>query len=202
MPFWAIGPIRGQYQPEDLTETQTADFESQHVIGGTFILTFKEWTPREVSLSFVVDGAANLLVDPEDVWQKILDIMRPRNGLFPIPILVNLPGWGGAGRNVPRKALITNASINRTHVQGQTANDLTRFRAAPEPQGGSRLTQEQVAAVARASGLSPEARREIEAGGIAGGVVTPVLGGESQPIRAIRATITVQLKEATIFIPG
>jgi len=197
MPFWAIGPIRGQFQPEDLTETQQAEYSHEHIIGGVFLLNFTEWTPREVSLSFVVDGVANPNVDPEDVWQKIMDIMRPRNGVFPQPILVNLPGWGREGRNVPKRAVIVNASINRTHIKGQSREDLSRFRAASDPQGGARFTQEQREAIANSVGGS----FDEGLGEQGSGVVTPTLGGEAQPIRAVRATITVTLREVTIFIP-
>ena len=204
---WAIGPITGQYQPEDLSESQEAQFEDQDNIAGKVVLTFKTWSPREVQVSFVVDGIGNAKVDPEEVWATILEIMRPRNSFPPRVIPVTLPGWGGAGRNVPTKAVITNASIQRTHIRARTEQDLQKMlvpsSSLEEPRGGPALSKEQYASVGRAAGLSPiQIDEALGLGPVSGGPQPEffVPGGDS-PIHAVRATITITLKEVSLLLP-
>lgn len=202
---WAIGPITGQYQPEDLSESQEAQFEEQSNIAGIIHMTFKTWSPREVQVSFVVDGIGNAKVDPEEVWAAILQIMRPRNSFHPRVIPVTLPGWGGAGRNVPTKAVITNASIQRTHIRARTEQDLQKMSvpssSLEDPRGGPMLAKEQYESIGRASGLSP-AQIDEALGPVSGGPQPEFIvpGGDS-PIHAARATITLTLKEVTLFRP-
>lgn len=201
MPKWAIGPITGQYQPEDLSESQEAEFEDQENIGGKVVMTFKQWAPREVTVSFVVDGIGTD-VDPEDVWAAILEIQRPRNGLRPLPIVVNLPGWGGVGRNVPTKAVITSASIQRTHVRSRTEADLRKASVASSslenPRGSYQFTNEQYARIGRSGGLNQKQIEEA-VGRTNSDTVQATLLGASNPIRAARATISVTLKEVAIL---
>jgi hypothetical protein len=137
MAFWSIGPIKGEYQPESFDEKQTMKVEDQDAVGSVSPLVFKGWDPREVTISFVVDGVKpdadkSLYVDtilygfppmaitfnkadPEAVWDAIQAMQRPQNGP-PFPVDVIIPGWGGSNR--PRKAVIIDASISRTHIEG------------------------------------------------------------------------------------
>lgn len=127
--FWSIGPIRGEYQPESFTETQDMNVTDKEVLGNVSSLEFKSWKPREVSLSFVVNWGyrgqlkgeitANdrKVVLPQAVWDMICNMVRPFNGSLPVPVDVTIAGWGeGSGR--PKKAIVTSASINRTHISG------------------------------------------------------------------------------------
>ena len=143
MPRWNIGPIVGQYQPEDFTERQSANYEDIKSFGIVRPLIFKNWSPREVTLSFVVNGMAfsesdrisNPKItgapdqnDPEVVWATICAMMRPGDRLIP-PHLGNrgneprnfprviIPGWG-IGGNTPSRAVVVDASIKRTHIAG------------------------------------------------------------------------------------
>ena len=56
MAQWSIGPIVGQYQPEDFTERQGVEYEEVKAFGIVRPLIFKSWSPREVTLSFVVNA--------------------------------------------------------------------------------------------------------------------------------------------------
>lgn len=124
--FWSIGPIRGQYQPEDLTEKQTTETQDMMTVGGVSEFQFKHWAPREISVSFVVDNLAADPAsgqdatdrDPEAVWAAIQKMQRPSDGGQPQLVVVTLPGWG-EGENRPSKAVIVDASIKRTHIAGQ-----------------------------------------------------------------------------------
>ncbi len=177
MGFWHIGPLKGEFQPEDFTESQETDVEYKTPVGGRQVAVIKGWSPREITISFVVDNLArnespapnpsvnspqaspndpgslspSQRVDPEEVWQAIQRMQRPANGrvseVKPVPVLI--PGWGDEGRNQPRLAFITDSSIQRTHIQGVGT--------------------------------------PINAGGGNAG---------EQNIRAVKATITVTLKEA------
>lgn len=201
MPKWAIGPITGQYQPEDLTESQEAEFEDQENIGGMIVMTFKQWAPREVTVSFVVDGIGTD-IDPEDVWAAILEIQRPRTFLRPRPIVVNLPGWGGVGRNVPTKAVIVSASIQRTHIQSRTEADLRKAPVSSSslenPRGSYQFTKEEYERIGRAGGLN-QAKIDEATGRTNADAVQATLLGNSNPIKAARATITLTLKEVAIL---
>lgn len=136
MVFWSIGPITGEYQPESFDEKQTMKVEQQEAVGAVSPLVFKGWDPREVTITFVVDGVKpdsektqwhsvlygnqNQTIDynkadPESVWQAIQEMQRPQYRA-PFPVDVIIPGWGGSNR--PRKAVITEASISRTHIEG------------------------------------------------------------------------------------
>lgn len=147
MGFWHIGPIKGEYQPEDFTESQETEVEEGFNIGAVHRLTVKGWSPREVTVSFVVDNlnrsappqvdnstastpdapppaggelSPNDSVDPEKVWAAIQEMQRPRTalvGLLVPRVPVLIPGWGGQG-NVPRNAIIVSSSIQRTHIKG------------------------------------------------------------------------------------
>lgn len=143
MPRWSIGPIVGQYQPEDFTERQSANYEDIKSFGIVRPMIFKNWSPREVTLSFVVnsmgireaDRAINTRVpgapdqsDPEVVWATICAMMRPGDRLIP-PTLggrnenprnfprVIIPGWN-LGGNTPVRAVVVDGSIKRTHIAG------------------------------------------------------------------------------------
>jgi hypothetical protein len=171
MSFWHIGPIKGEYQPEEFTESQESSVDEKELLGTVHQITITGWSPREITISFVVDNLARSAppppdagdatpdgppvaggslsptnsTDPEEVWAAIQQMQRPSG--VPIVSLVPripvlIPGWGGADLTAPRFARITSSSIQRTHIKGNG-------------QGGS------------------------------------------QPIRAQRATITVTLKEAS-----
>ncbi len=128
--FWSIGTIRGEYQPESFTETQDMNVTDKEVQGNVSALQFKCWKPREIALSFVVNGArrgddpqtrpqsVDDSVDPEVVWEKISDMVRPWGGGLPTPIDVVLAGWGGRP-GMPKKAMVVSSSINRTHIDKQ-----------------------------------------------------------------------------------
>lgn len=142
MAWWSIGPIIGQYQPEDFTEKQSADYAQPETFGDVPPLIFKKWSPREVTLSFVVNAmcaptsevAHNPLIpnafvqsDPEVVWATIIAMMRPGLRTVPPPILgglgpsdfprVMIPGWG-LTEFTPRYAVIVDATFKRTHIIG------------------------------------------------------------------------------------
>lgn len=170
MSFWHIGPIKGEYQPEEFTESQESEVDEGFAIGQVHALRVVGWQPREITLSFVVDNLARSsppapdasdatpdgppveggalspvnAVDPEEVWASIQQMQRPASGIpfqvARVPVLI--PGWGGKGNGVPKLAIITSSSIQRTHIKG--------------------------------NGF-----------------------GGSQPVRAQRATITLTLKEAS-----
>ncbi len=141
---WSIGPIVGQYQPEDFTEKQSVNYEEPKAFGIVPPLIFKSWSPREVTLSFVVnamvlpgveqarnDGIPNApnQSDPEVVWATIVAMMRPGDGLLPPQLggsrlsdprrfpKVVIPGWD-VGGTTPDRALVVDASIKRTHIAG------------------------------------------------------------------------------------
>lgn len=146
MSRWSIGPIVGQYQPEDFTERQSVEYEEVKAFGIVRPLIFKGWSPREVTLSFVVNGmgitqsdrATNSKVpnapdqsDPEVVWATICAMMRPGDRGRPphlggrgdpdggnrnFPRVV-IPGWN-VGNNTPIRAVVADASIKRTHIAG------------------------------------------------------------------------------------
>lgn len=207
---WAIGPITGQYQPEDLSESQEAQFEDQENIAGKVVLTFKTWSPREVQVSFVVDGIGNSKVDPEVVWATILELMRPRNSFHPREVPITLPGWGGAGRNVPSKAVITNASIQRTHIRARTEEDLRRSpvpsSSLEQPRGGPALSKEQYDRIGLAAGLSSAQINEALGLSVApptssGSQPEFIVPGGDSPLYAVRATITLTLKEVSLLLP-
>lgn len=144
MAWWSIGPIVGQYQPEDFTEKQSADYAQPETFGTVSPLIFRKWSPREVTLSFVVNAmvapgeetARNDLIpnavaqhDPEVVWATIMAMMRPglRTVSPPPPILggtnkrdyprVTIPGWG-VSDFTPNRAVIVDAVFKRTHILG------------------------------------------------------------------------------------
>lgn len=142
MPHWSIGPIVGQYQPEDFTEKQSVNYEPAKAFGIVEPLIFKNWSPREVTLSFVVNAmsvpadeqalgpisAAPNQTDPEIVWATLCAMMRPGDLLLP-PLLggedkrrdfprVVIPGWN-VGANTPNRAVVVDASIKRTHIAGE-----------------------------------------------------------------------------------
>lgn len=130
MPGWSIGPIVGQYQPEDFTEKQSVKYEEPPTFGIVPPLIFMGWGLREITLSFVVNsmGVPNServrnpkipnapdQSDPEVVWAMLCAMMRPGfgpgGGLFsrsPIP-----PVLGGIedGYNFPR-VLIPGWNVN------------------------------------------------------------------------------------------
>lgn len=66
MALWSIGPIRGQFQPESFVETQKTKIEDIEIFGNISILLIKGWDPREVTFSFVVDG----MCDPDDRFER------------------------------------------------------------------------------------------------------------------------------------
>lgn len=124
--FWSIGPIRGEFQPESFNETQEMNVTDQEPVGNVVALGFKSWKPREISISFMVNGAYRgeekgelnrddqMWVSPEGVWLKVREMVRPRFNNLPRPVDVNLTGWGIWG--VSKKAIVVSASINRTHI--------------------------------------------------------------------------------------
>lgn len=137
---WSIGPIIGQYQPEDFTETQSVDYQVPPTFGTVPPLIFRKWNPREVTLSFVVNSICipveeeainpeikNAIVqsDPEVVWATICSMMRRqrKNPGFPMILgeqfpRVTIPGWGIGGFG-PSRAVVTDASFKRTHIAGR-----------------------------------------------------------------------------------
>lgn len=148
MGLWSIGPIRGQFQPESFVETQKTIIEDIQIFGNVSILLLKGWDPREVTFSFVVDGMCDPVegtdtwarfktdqagggpgpraADPEAVWDEIQRMQRV-SGSSPRPVFVTIPGWatGSTASNVtgnrglrPIRAIISDASINRTHIRG------------------------------------------------------------------------------------
>ena len=156
MPFWNIGPIKGEFQPEDYTETQETDVDYNQPVGGRHVAVVKGWEPREITISFTVDSLARsnpdsatytpgsqesdkeagdlppgFRADPEEVWKAIQRMQRPADGhvreIAAIPVYI--PGWGNEGRNQPTKALIVSASIQRTHLTGQGRGDEQHVRA-------------------------------------------------------------------------
>jgi len=56
MGWWSIGKIRGRYQPEDFTETQNMKLKDLQAFGAVNRVMFAGWDPREVTISFVVDS--------------------------------------------------------------------------------------------------------------------------------------------------
>lgn len=130
MPRWSIGPISGQYQPEDFTETQASDFTEAGNHGGVALMMFKGYKPREIALSFVVDGVGgtNGAGSPEVAWMHIQEMQRPSNGLEPTPVLVILPGWGDS-EHLPKLAYIVNSSIERTHITKSLDSGIQSVRA-------------------------------------------------------------------------
>lgn len=153
MARWSIGPIVGQYQPEDFTERQSVEYEDVKAFGIVRPLIFKNIAPREVTLSFVVNGMGITAAerddtrnskipnapdqsDPEVVWATICAMMRPGDRKAPPPLLggrgdprvggdrnfprVVIPGWNVGGANTPIRAVVTNASIKRTHIAGSS----------------------------------------------------------------------------------
>jgi len=54
--FWSIGRLRGRYQPEDFTETQNLKLKDLITFGAVSRVMFAGWDPREVTLSFMVDS--------------------------------------------------------------------------------------------------------------------------------------------------
>jgi len=142
MAWWSIGPIVGQYQPEDFTEKQSTDYAQPETFGTVSPLIFRKWSPREVTLSFVVNAMCapseeaarnenipNAVVqhDPEVVWATIMAMMRPGLRAVPPPVLggrnerdyprVTIPGWG-VTEFTPRRAVIVDATFKRTHILG------------------------------------------------------------------------------------
>lgn len=147
MARWSIGPIVGQYQPEDFTEKQSVQYDDVKAFGIVRPILFKNVAPREVTLSFVVNAMgitegerenmknskipnAPNQSDPEVVWATICAMMRPGDGSALPPLLggqrdnprnfprVVIPGWNVGGANTPVHAVITDASIKRTHIAG------------------------------------------------------------------------------------
>lgn len=136
MGLWAIGPIVGQYQPESLSESQETEFEFSENEGGVQTAQFKSFGAREIQVSFMVDDLCRPDLRPaaggafaqnpstvEGVWQAIVRMMRPPNGDPPEPVLVDLPGWGTGHDNEPLRAVITSASIERTHIEGRSKTE-------------------------------------------------------------------------------
>jgi hypothetical protein len=143
MSLWSIGPIRGQFQPESFNETQGTKLEDIEIFGNVPILLHKGWDTREVSLSFVVDGMCDpaegnetwkrsgpsqagggpgpRAADPEAVWEEIQRMQRPIEFGVPKIFAVVIPGWlsDKSEGNRPKQAVISNASINRTHIAGE-----------------------------------------------------------------------------------
>jgi len=143
MSLWSIGGIRGQFQPESFNETQGTKLEDIEIFGNVPILLHKGWDTREVSLSFVVDGMCDPVegnetwkrsgtsqsaggpgpraADPEAVWEEIQRMQRPAEFGLPQGVVVVIPGWlnNKSEVNRPKIAIISNASINRTHIAGE-----------------------------------------------------------------------------------
>lgn len=113
---WSIGPIVGQYQPEDFTEKQSSEWAVIPVFNAVSPLIFKQWNPREVTLSFVVSSMGMPLIErvrhqgesgvpnardqsnPEVVWAMLCAMMRPNTNRpeaqsYPPPIFTS-PGGG------------------------------------------------------------------------------------------------------------
>jgi hypothetical protein len=130
MPRWSIGRISGQYQPEDFTETQASDFSDVGNHGGVSLLMFKGYKPREIAVSFVVDGVGGTdgASSPERAWAHIQEIQRPAKGGWPTPIEVIIPGWGDS-EHLPKLAYIVNSSINRTHITSTLDSGIQAVRA-------------------------------------------------------------------------
>ena len=145
MSMWSIGPIRGQFQPESFIETQKTSIEEIPIFGTIPVVLFKGWGLREVQLSFVVDGMCDPVEgettwgrdprefqnrpsreptasDPEQVWSEIQRMQRPPNGGVSLRVPVYIPGWRRSNGNRPKVALITDSSINRTHIRGRNSH--------------------------------------------------------------------------------
>lgn len=144
MPRWSIGPIVGRYQPEDFSESQRTNYEDVKAFGIVHPIIFKNWSPREVRLSFVVNAmgitAADLInnpaipkaphqSDPEVVWAMICAMQRPGDRGLPATLggresskrnfpRVVIPGWGVTDFSTPTRAVVVDASIKRTHIGG------------------------------------------------------------------------------------
>jgi hypothetical protein len=202
MGLWSIGPIRGQFQPESFVETQKTIIEDIKIFGNVSILLVKGWDPREVTFSFVVDGMCDPVegtdtwarfktdqagggpgpraADPEAVWDEIQRMQRV-SGTSPIPVFVTIPGWatGRTDSNVtdnrfirPRRAIISDSSINRTHIRGADSRAVraiitVTLREANRPIGtGLRAVVEaeklQAAEEAAAERAKNQAETEIE----------------------------------------
>jgi hypothetical protein len=130
MPRWSIGRISGQYQPEDFTETQASDFTEAGNHGGVALMMFKGYKPREITLSFVVDGVGgtNGAGSPEVAWRHIQEMQRPARAGWPQPIEVIIPGWGDS-EFLPKLAYIVNSSIERTHITSTLDSGIQAVRA-------------------------------------------------------------------------
>lgn len=112
MAWWSIGPIVGQYQPEDFTETQHVEYAKPPTFGTVPPLIFKFWSPRVVTVTFVVNAmvvpaseeainqdikSASVQSDPEVVWATVLSMMRRQGGSG----RTITAGEGGSGRGLP-----------------------------------------------------------------------------------------------------
>jgi hypothetical protein len=67
MGVWSIGKIRGRFQPEDFTETQGMEVKDMKLWGTVTRVMFSGWNPREITLSFVVDSVHKNQED-EEKW--------------------------------------------------------------------------------------------------------------------------------------
>lgn len=171
MAFWHIGPLKGEFQPEEFTETQETDVEYKTPVGGVQRAIVKGWEPREITISFTVDNLARSepapadggtddivdptvgdlspkkRIDPEEVWKMIQKMQRPANGhprsIAKVPVYI--PGWGNGGRNEPVLAFITSSSIQRTHISGR--GQITDRAGRPIPSNGDEQKIQAVKAI-------------------------------------------------------
>lgn len=150
MGIWSIGKIRGRFQPEDFTENQGMEVKDLKSWGTVSRAMFSGWSPREITLSFVVDsihtqeededvkintsiGVATgdcPVNDPEKVWEYIQSLQRPDSTKKLVnPVLVQMPGWGSRGSEL-KYAFITSASIKRTHIRSdESGGNMRAVRA-------------------------------------------------------------------------
>lgn len=89
--------------------------------------SWERWPRKGVDLAGATFFQNPSASDPEAVWDEIQRMQRFAPGA-PIPINVNIPGWqSGLRRNSftrdnvrrPSTAIISDSSINRTHIQGE-----------------------------------------------------------------------------------
>jgi hypothetical protein len=195
MALWSIGSIRGQFQPETFNETQGTKLEDIEVFGNVPILLHKGWDTREISISFVVDGMCDPVeqnqtwardqvnrsallqtepepraADPEQVWAEIQRMQRPIEFGVPRSVRVTIPGWDPAGQgNHPRFAVISSASINRTHIAGEASRAVRAIIS---------VTLRESRRLIGAAKNNPEGRRALEtaATGSAQAQITKIIG--------------------------
>jgi len=180
MGVWSIGKIRGRFQPEDFTETQDMKVKDLVCFGSVTRLMFAGWSPREVSISFVVDSVQKGAGEQDaDSFMKTTTFMNMNGEMGEVETVGDCPVYD------PERVWAYIQALQRPKAMRALMEPIVVMI----PGWGDRGDDVKYAYITHAQ----VKRTHISSKG------AEDYSSEPGAIRAVRATFTLTLKEAAIF---